>query len=708
MPDGPLQPGRAREGGSLIEAGAVSAFVALVVIWLIALLHDTGRALAIAPAVSVFLVLGLASVAAARLRRPASLVVMLLTAASYGVIGVVSAGMGGLAYHAAPLLALVPVVAASFSTERATALSAAVGALVVLAVGAAGDGVDPVYAAAPTALAPPQSVWLGASFVTLAMFGIASLFNLYGRERLHSRLTRAIARAEEAGLARSRFLATISHELRTPLNGVFGFAELLSLDPDPRARELAEDARRRGRRLTRLVERALEATATRAEALPDGGASGARDAALPQVVAGARLMNFISRVFNIFYFAGFGLVLLQDWRAGATAFLYALPFTALIVGSMFMAGFAGRQRLRGWMFAGGASGAVVVVAVVMGGLAHHTVVALFIMPMVIASLGRIRDTAASILLIALCLLAIHGLSATPDGLFALKPSQVVDAGALWTLSALASLGGFSFVAWMNVYSRRQRTRRLHRALKLAEAARDAKAALLDEASADLAAETAALCAALARAGASCPTDPRSDAALRQLSASASAFAALVGSMRDFAEVGRAGALSAPFVPAEIAEAAADAAAATGREIRREIVQGAALPRRGDAERIRRILACLLDNAAKFAPAGAIVLSVADSPEGGLLFSVADEGPGVPEADRERIFEPFLQLDQTERRAVGGAGLGLALARENARRMGGDVLHRAGKGGGSVFLLWLPDLPMAEPAEAPAESARRAA
>ncbi|MFN3259280.1 MAG: ATP-binding protein [Pikeienuella sp.] len=698
MPVGPLIPGRTREGGRLIEVGAVSAFIALVVIWLIALLHDAGRARDVAPLVSAFLVLGLASVVAARLRRPASLVVVLLTAASYGVIGVVSAGMGGLAYHAAPLLALVPVVAASFSTERATALSAAVGLLVVLAVGAAGDGVDPAYAAAPTTLASPQLVWLGASLVTLAMYGIASLFNLYGRERLHRRLTLAIARAEEAGLARSRFLATISHELRTPLNGVFGFAELLSLDPDPKVRELAEETRRRGRRLTRLVERALEATATRVEALPDEGAAEEREAALPEVVAGPRLVNFISRVFNLFYFAVFSLVVLQDWRVGGTAFLFALPFTALVVGSMFMAGVAGRQRLRVWMFAGGAAGAVVIGASLMGGLAYYTIAGLFIIPMVIASLGRIRDTAASILVVALCLLAIHGLSATPDGLFALKPSQTLDAGLLWTLSSLAMIAGFGFVAFMNVYSRRQRTRRLHRALQLAEAARDAKAALLDEVSADLAAETAALCSALTRAGASGAADPRSEATLRQLAASASAFAALVGSMRDFAEIGRAGALSAPFVPTEIAEAAADAAGATGREIRREIVQGAALPRCGDAERIRRILACLLDNAAKFAPSGAIVLSVADSPEGGLLFSVADEGPGVPEADRERIFEPFLQLDQTERRAVGGAGLGLALARENARRMGGDVLYRAGKGGGSIFLLWLPDLPLTGAAE----------
>jgi signal transduction histidine kinase len=58
--------------------------------------------------------------------------------------------------------------------------------------------------------------------------------------------------------------------------------------------------------------------------------------------------------------------------------------------------------------------------------------------------------------------------------------------------------------------------------------------------------------------------------------------------------------------------------------------------------------------------------------GGGVVSVADDGPGIPAAQRERVFERFTRLDDARSRAVGGAGLGLAIVRELARSQGGDV------------------------------------
>jgi two-component system, OmpR family, sensor histidine kinase RstB len=68
--------------------------------------------------------------------------------------------------------------------------------------------------------------------------------------------------------------------------------------------------------------------------------------------------------------------------------------------------------------------------------------------------------------------------------------------------------------------------------------------------------------------------------------------------------------------------------------------------------------------------------------------VADRGPGVPEAERERIFEAFYRLPGHAERA-GGVGLGLALVRQIANRHGGRVHCEARPGGGSCFVLTLP-------------------
>jgi signal transduction histidine kinase len=85
-------------------------------------------------------------------------------------------------------------------------------------------------------------------------------------------------------------------------------------------------------------------------------------------------------------------------------------------------------------------------------------------------------------------------------------------------------------------------------------------------------------------------------------------------------------------------------------------------------------------------------------------TVADRGPGVPEAERERIFERFGRGAAAARTRAPGLGLGLALGRETARLMGGDINVAPRPGGGSVFTLELPAGPIAATAPLTATAA----
>ena len=108
---------------------------------------------------------------------------------------------------------------------------------------------------------------------------------------------------------------------------------------------------------------------------------------------------------------------------------------------------------------------------------------------------------------------------------------------------------------------------------------------------------------------------------------------------------------------------------------------------GDAGQLARMVANLLENALRFATAR-VELSLQET-GGGVRLSVADDGPGIAEQDRERIFERFTRLDASRARAAGGAGLGLAIVREIVDRHGGTVRAQASAQGGAEFLVELP-------------------
>lgn len=110
----------------------------------------------------------------------------------------------------------------------------------------------------------------------------------------------------------------------------------------------------------------------------------------------------------------------------------------------------------------------------------------------------------------------------------------------------------------------------------------------------------------------------------------------------------------------------------------------------DRERLQQILLNLLMNASKFTPAGGRIRLSAAVRDDVVRLCVSDTGIGIAEAQHEHIFEPFVQLDRrANRESQQGVGLGLAISRDLARRMGGDVLVESETGRGARFTVVLP-------------------
>jgi PAS domain S-box-containing protein len=114
--------------------------------------------------------------------------------------------------------------------------------------------------------------------------------------------------------------------------------------------------------------------------------------------------------------------------------------------------------------------------------------------------------------------------------------------------------------------------------------------------------------------------------------------------------------------------------------------------KSDPDRLGRAFAALLDNAVAFTDRGGIRVGAAiEQREGNvphLVLSVADSGPGIPPEDQARIFAPFVQLSSPYTKR-GGAGIGLSLARNIVRALGGEVRLQSEVGRGSVFSLLVP-------------------
>jgi len=109
----------------------------------------------------------------------------------------------------------------------------------------------------------------------------------------------------------------------------------------------------------------------------------------------------------------------------------------------------------------------------------------------------------------------------------------------------------------------------------------------------------------------------------------------------------------------------------------------------DQLKTEQIVLNLLSNAVKFTPEGGVVTLACALRDGSATIEVRDTGPGIPDEMQEMIFDPFVQLGRSLTNTQEGAGLGLAISRDLARAMKGDVTVRSTPGSGSTFTLRLP-------------------
>jgi len=158
------------------------------------------------------------------------------------------------------------------------------------------------------------------------------------------------------------------------------------------------------------------------------------------------------------------------------------------------------------------------------------------------------------------------------------------------------------------------------------------------------------------------------------------------------ESGRLQVILEPVEPHDVARTVCAAFAASaelkGLSLNHEISDRAAGTFLTDNQRVRQILFNLVGNAVKFTHRGRVVVTV-DWDGECLIFAVKDTGPGIAEADQQRIFEPFEQIDSGSTREQGGSGLGLAICRDMARVIGGTVRLDSEDGAGATFTLSVP-------------------
>lgn len=170
--------------------------------------------------------------------------------------------------------------------------------------------------------------------------------------------------------------------------------------------------------------------------------------------------------------------------------------------------------------------------------------------------------------------------------------------------------------------------------------------------------------------------------------------ARVGSLLAMSRL-ESGAVSLDLVEVDAGEIAAAALrhvglSATDRRLRVTVAAGLA-PVRADVTLLAVALANLIDNALKYGPQdGVVEVAVeADRCQAGVAFRVADRGPGLSVAERERVFARFYRDPVARRGPTTGSGLGLSIARALTEAHGGSVQALARDGGGSIFVLALP-------------------
>jgi signal transduction histidine kinase len=109
----------------------------------------------------------------------------------------------------------------------------------------------------------------------------------------------------------------------------------------------------------------------------------------------------------------------------------------------------------------------------------------------------------------------------------------------------------------------------------------------------------------------------------------------------------------------------------------------------DRDRLAQVLTNLLSNAIKFSGPGSTVRTRVEASGAAVRLAVADEGTGIPEAFRERVFQRFAQADGADSRRQGGTGLGLSICRTIVEELGGSIWFDSAEGIGTTFYVELP-------------------
>ena len=193
------------------------------------------------------------------------------------------------------------------------------------------------------------------------------------------------------------------------------------------------------------------------------------------------------------------------------------------------------------------------------------------------------------------------------------------------------------------------------------------------------------------------------AAIGRITANQRHLLALINDILSFARL-EAGRMEFDLGPLPVAEMlssveslVAPQAEARGVAYTVETCAPAELAMQGDAERVRQILLNLVGNAIKFTPAGGWVILSCHADGEWVYARVRDNGPGIPPEEQERIFDPFQQVGRRLNQPREGVGLGLAISRDLARGMAGDLTVCSTPGEGSTFILRLPRAVTPDPA-----------
>jgi len=128
--------------------------------------------------------------------------------------------------------------------------------------------------------------------------------------------------------------------------------------------------------------------------------------------------------------------------------------------------------------------------------------------------------------------------------------------------------------------------------------------------------------------------------------------------------------------------------AAQKSLKLTVAPGTPLSLNGDDELLQRMILNLLDNAVKYTPAGGEISVELKPSNGDARLTVRDNGIGIPAKDQPHVFDRFYRVDKARSRALGGAGLGLSIARQIAEAHGGTVSVES-SAGGSVFTVELP-------------------